>query len=211
MVPMLKRFFPKQPDFFNHLSQMANICVESANELSKLAAEKPNVEAIAAKISELEHNADAKFRTSLQLLTDTFITPIEREHLHSLFLTTDDVVDGINTVAQRVVAYRMGQFAPGTRELFSLVAECTKQLGELIGRIDEIKEPAELHKVSREINRTGSKVETTVRNTLAGIYDSGANLPQILKERDLIILIQAVTNSAEKVTTIMEEVLLDHA
>lgn len=208
---MLKRFFPKQPDFFEELSKMANIACECAKELSTLSQDQPNIEKIAANISKLEHDADASFRASLQLLTDTFITPIEREHLHSLFLATDDVVDMIHAVAQRALAYRMTTFSPGIRELFKLTLESTSQLNELINRIDEIKEPAELHRVSREINRTGSRIEASVRTTLASLYESNLPIATMMKERDLVKMIQDVTDAAEKVTTIMEEVLLDQA
>ena len=211
MTRILKRFFPKQPNFFVELSKMARICTDAAKEFSKLAETKPNVEVISSAIDKLEHDADEGFRASLQLLSDTFITPIEREHLHSLFLATDDVVDGIHAVTERIVAYRMTEFSAGTKELFKLVLECTTQLQELISRIDEIKEPAELHRVSREINRTGSKVEATICKTLASLYDSNASAGAMLKERDVVIMIQAVITSAEKVTTIMEEVLLDQA
>ena len=159
----------------------------------------------------LEHDADASFRESLKLLSDTFITPIEREHLHSLFLATDDVVDMIHAVAQRVQAYRMTSLSAGTKEMLALAVECTQQLKELISRIDEIKEPSELHRVSREINRTGSKMEVKVQTSLAALYDSGAPISNILKERDVVMMIQEITNSAEKVTTIMEEVLLGQA
>jgi predicted phosphate transport protein (TIGR00153 family) len=208
---MLKRFFPKQPNFFHQLSRMAEIGLKSAQHLTDLGKESADIETIAKQIGDLEHEADSCFRSSLQSLTDTFITPFEREHLHSLFVTTDDVVDAIHSVAQRALTYRMARVSPLTHDMLNLSVECVQQLQELIRRIDEIKEPTELHRVSKEISRTGNRIEAKMNQSLVTLYDSGAPFSAVLKERDLIMLIQEISNSAERVTTIMETILLDQA
>jgi uncharacterized protein Yka (UPF0111/DUF47 family) len=206
---MLKRFFPKQPNFFEQLSQMASICQKVAKEMEKFANESYDSTATAKVITDLEHDADALFRSSLQLLTDTFITPIEREHLHSLFLTMDDIVDSVHLVSQRVSIYKLPTLTEGTREMIQMSVSCIEHLQQLILKIDSIKEPTELHRLSREINKTASRVTVKMQHALLALYDSGAPMPSILKERDVIFVIQAVTVAAEKVTVVMEEILLD--
>ena len=208
---MLKRFFPKQPDFFKQLSNMAHLATKAAQQLNRLAEDQPQIEPVAKAIADFEHEADAAFRDSLKLLTDTFITPIEREHLHCLFLATDDVVDNIHAVAQCVQTYRINSFRPGTKELFALTLDACQNLQELVKRIDEIKAPAELHRVSRELNRTGGKVEALARQTLAELYEAEISTADLMKERDIVLLIQKVTDAAERVTTIMEEIMLDNS
>lgn len=208
---MLKRFFPKQPDFFKQLNALAQLATKAAQQLNRLGEESPQIEAVAKAVADLEHEADACFRESLKLLGDTFITPIEREHLHSLFLATDDVVDNIHSVAQCVLSYRVQNFRSGTKEMFAMTLDACQKLQELVKRIDEIKAPAELHRVSRELNRTGSRVEALARLTLADLYDSQLPLGAIMKERDIVLLLEKVTAAAENVTTIMEEIMLDHS
>ena len=208
---MLKRFFPKQPNFFHQLSKIADLGVRSAKHLSEIGQETVHIETLAQLISDLEHEADACFRSSLQTLTDTFITPIEREHLHCLFVATDDVVDAIHLVAQRALSYKISGISTLTQEMLALTLENTRQLQELINRIDEIKEPTVLHRVSKDISKTGNRIETKMGHALCALYDSSLPMSSILKERDLILLIQEVSCAAERVTTIMETILLEQA
>ena len=95
--------------------------------------------------------------------------------------------------------------------MIQLTVDCIQNLQKLVMKIDSIKAPTELHRLSREINTTASRGAVKMQHALVALYDSNQPMPAILKERDVIFITQAVLTAAEKVTVVLEEILLDRA
>lgn len=206
---VMKKFFPKQPDFFKILSKMADVSMNVAQEFEKFLDPKCNPKEIAEHIAKLEHDADDYVRDSIGVLRDTFITPIEREHLHALFVATDSVIDLYHAASQRYTAYGLKTLSAETAELVKLTTDCTKEFDKLIKRLDEIKSPEIIQKIIADIHKLEKLADKKMRSSLASLYDSGANVGQIFKERDMIIVLEKISDQIEDTTRLIETIVLD--
>jgi len=206
---VMKRFFPKQPDFFKILSKMADLSWKTAQEFEGFLDPKNTSEAVSKKIADIEHEADDYVKNSIGVLADTFITPIEREHLHALFVATDSVIDLYHAASQRYHSYHLKKVSPETAELIKLTTECTQEFQKLIHRLEEIKSPEMIQKIIADIHKLEKLADKKMRSSLAALYDSGADVAQIFKERDLIIVLEKISDQIEDVTRLIETIVLD--
>ena len=205
----MKRFFPKQPDFFKILSKMADLSWQTAQEFERFLDPANTPEQVAQKITDIEHEADAYVKDSIGILADTFITPIEREHLHALFVATDSVIDLYHAASQRFFSYRLKTLSSETAELVQLTAKCTHEFQKLIHRLDEIKSPEQIQIIITDIHKLEKLADKKMRSSLAALYDSGADVGQMFKERDMIIVLEKISDQIEDVTRLIETIVLD--
>jgi predicted phosphate transport protein (TIGR00153 family) len=206
---VMKRFFPKQPDFFKILSKMADLSWQTAQEFEGFLDPKNSSEAVSKKIADIEHEADDYVRDSIGILADTFITPIEREHLHALFVGTDSVIDLYHAASQRYHSYHLKTLSPETTELVKLTTDCSREFQKLIHRLDEIKSPEQIQKIIVDIHKIEKMADRKMRSSLAALYESGADVAQIFKERDMIIVLEKISDQIEDVTRLIETIVLD--
>lgn len=208
---MLKRFFPKQPNFFKILSELAVIATQ-AIELFERAVQKPQeMEAVVRKISDLEAKADTLVREGVDTLTKTFITPIEREHLHRLFLLSDEIIDLIYATSERMMMYRLTELTARSVKMISLTDQCVKQFRDMVENLDNMKTPTQLHKTILAIKKTENEIDREMRMGMAELYDSDLGIGRILKERDFILVLERVSDEIERSSQLIESILIDQA
>ncbi len=208
---VMKRFFPKQPDFFKILSKMADLSWDVSQEFEKFLDPQQSSKDVSAKVADIEHAADDHVRQSIKLLADTFITPIERNDLHALFVATDEVIDLYHAASQRYHSYGLKGMSTGATNLVKLTSNCVREFQELIHRLDEIDSPEQIEKIIVAIHKIEKAADHEMRSSLAALYDSGASVSQIFKERDMILVLERITDQIERVTRLIESVVLDKA
>src|SRR5688572_31196561 len=88
-----------------------------AGLLEELLSVEPPLADKAQEIREVEHKCDFLTHEIIQRLNKTFVTPIDREDIHSMARALDDVMDAIDDVATLIPLYRIQVVRPGVREL----------------------------------------------------------------------------------------------
>ena len=206
---VMKRFFPKQPDFFKILSQMADLTLKVSQEFEGFLNPSLPPEQVAKSIADLEHEADDYVARSIKVLADTFITPIERDDLHALFVATDSVIDLYHAASQRFHAYRMKTVSAETAEMIRLTHSCVVEFHELILKLKDFKSPEPLEKISAKIHQLEKQADRKMRSSLASLYESNVDVAQIFKERDLIIVLEKISDQIKDVARLIEAIVLE--
>ncbi len=208
---LLNRFFPKQPNFFQSLSDIADLALNAADLFQGILKSPADLETNTSKISEIELKCDQLVRQNIETLAATFITPIERDHLHSLYRMSDEIVDLIYASSERFVIYKITEVTPKTQEMINLTRECVKQFQDMVHNLDEMESPEQLKSVIRDIHKTENEIDKKMRHGMAELYDSNLGVSRILKERDLILVIERISDSIEEAAQLIEAILIDQA
>src|SRR5512133_4406663 len=112
------RFIPRDAKFFDMFAEMSENLTEAARVLTQvLKTNSSDVEAGVRKIKDLEHRGDEMTHAVLKKLNQTFITPFDREDIHRLASSIDDVLDFVNAAAVRMLMYRIENPPPAAAEL----------------------------------------------------------------------------------------------
>ena len=117
---------PKDERFFELFERHAQIlCRASKLLVSGLSDGYDGVCRIQQDISGIEDEGDQVVHEIFDRLRATFITPFDPEDIQSLATALDDVLDGIDDVTFRIVAYRLKPVPPavaGSRKWYRAAA-----------------------------------------------------------------------------------------
>src|SRR6185295_16460748 len=150
------RWIPKEEKFSGDFLALADELKKGARLLEEmLAPERPTWDK-ADEIKEVEHKCDFLTHEIIQRLNRTFVTPLDREDIHALARSLDDVMDAIDASATLVRLYRLETVRFGARELARIITACTDQVRLALGGIEQRKGLA-THAI--EINRLENEAD----------------------------------------------------
>src|SRR6476620_11361361 len=144
--PMLfGKLLPREGNFFELFNQHADRIVEAARAFSNMVANYSDVEkreGFNREVDNAERAADRITQEVNRMLHKTFITPIDREHIHSLINTMDDVADLIQDSAETMALYDVRHMTEEITRLTDLSVKCCERLKDAVGLIGRVSEPA---------------------------------------------------------------------
>src|SRR4051812_42008269 len=120
------RIIPRDAKFFEMFAEMSSNLTAGARLLLELLQDYQNVPTRVQKIKDVEHQGDDMTHAILTKLNQTFITPFDREDIHKLASSLDDVLDFVNAAGERLVMYKITEFTPSAPQL----ADCVVRQGE---------------------------------------------------------------------------------
>src|SRR5690606_23595303 len=122
------RLIPREEKFYDDFLALADEIVKGATLLEEMLASDPPRWDAASAIKDVEHECDGITHTIIQRLNRTFVTPIDREDIHELARSLDDVIDAIDAAAAVIRRYRVAPVRFGARELANIIAKSTHQV-----------------------------------------------------------------------------------
>src|SRR6186997_3130287 len=88
-------------------------------------------------IKDVEHNCDGRTRAIVDSVNRTFVTPLDREDIHALAISLDDVMDAIDAAAAVTRLYKIGRIRPGARRLTEIIVDATDRLCEALAVLEK--------------------------------------------------------------------------
>src|SRR5690349_3369405 len=122
------RLIPREEKFYDDFRALADELYRGAELLEKMLADNTPAWGKADEIKEVEHKCDFITHEIIQRLNRTFVTPLDREDIHALARSLDDVMDAIDASATLIRLYRLGPIRFGARELARIVTASTDQV-----------------------------------------------------------------------------------
>src|SRR5437764_7454821 len=125
---MAFRLIPREEKFYKDFLAMADELLKGSRMLEAMLAPERPVWDKADEIKEVEHKCDFLTHEVIQRLNRTFVTPIDREDIHALARSLDDVMDAIDASAALIRLYRLDSVRYGARELARIISGCAKEV-----------------------------------------------------------------------------------
>ena len=158
---MAFRLIPREEKFFADFLAMADELQKGARLLEEmLAAEKPIWDK-ADEIKEVEHKCDFVTHEIIQRLNRTFVTPIDREDIHELARSLDDVMDAIDASATVVRLYRLDSVRFGARELAKVISASTVAIRQALSALSDGGKSIAVHSVESTAWKTKPTASTS--------------------------------------------------
>jgi uncharacterized protein len=210
----LKFFVPKDHSFFPLFESDAQNLVKAAELLKELMASDgiEEHERINKEIKDVEHIGDEITDKTYVQLNKSFITPFDREDIHELTATIDDVVDSINGVSRRICLYKPKKLIPIYKELANLILEGAK---EIEAAIHCLKDPvANKEKITRACEKV-----TVIEHQADELYFTGASElfekeedpKELLKNNKILEILERCVDEEEDVTDTLKAILIKMA
>jgi len=208
MPGFLQRFMPRDGDFFVLFQKQAENIVSGAQAFTNMLEHYTGVPEQVQSIKAIEHNGDEITHQIFRKLNQTFITPFDREDMHELCGTMDDVIDLIDAAASRFVLYRVDTVRAGTIELTKVLHAATAELNAAIHAMEN-PDKALQHVI--EINRFENESDRICRTLIAQLFEEETDPVQIIKWKEIFELIETAVDKCEDVSNVLESVILKNA
>ena len=206
---MLLKFIPNDFDFFNLFEQQVDFCVEAAREFKRIVT-TPRIigEEDYKKIQDIEHKGDDASHQVIDQLNKTFITPFDREDIHSLTKELDNIIDMINTIVSRMKVYRI---AGGNKHLLEFADVIEKSVAAVSTAVKGMKVKNGMPLVFRacvEVNRLENVGDSMRDKVIGELFERSKDPIEIIKWKEIFQDCETVLDVCEDVAHVVESILV---
>jgi len=211
------KLMPREGNFFELFNQHAKHMVDASHAFAELVrnyADPVLREKYNQEVDRAEHAADRVTMEVNKLLHKTFITPLDREQIHSLINTMDDVADLIQDSAETMALYDVRHMTEEITRLTDLSVKCCERLQSAIALLDKIADPKTAEaaiKTCEEIDRLESDADRVMRSAMSKLFREEPDVREVLKLKAVYELLETVTDKCEDVANVIEGIVLEQS
>ena len=205
------RIFPKEIDFFEIFERAATNLTKATSLLVSLMENFDNIEARAKEIYEVEQDGDMLTHDIMKKLNRTFITPIDREDIHALASSMDDILDLVWGGVDRLVVFKIEK---PTKEAVEIAKDLQQTTAVVQKTIKELKAKNYSHVQEHciEINRLENRIDRIFRDALGKLFDDFKDDPMlVIKWKEIYEHLEDASDRCEDVANVLEGIVLKNA
>jgi predicted phosphate transport protein (TIGR00153 family) len=202
------RLLPKEERFYDAFVSLAEEIQRGASVLEEMLAPEQPLWDKADEIKEIEHKCDFLTHEIIQRLHSTFVTPLDREDIHSLARSLDDVMDAIDASATIVRLYQIKVVRKDARDLARIIMASAEQVVKAMKALERRKGVAE---PAVEINRLENEADRAHLAAVRLLFEEERDPIQIIKWKEILDFLEDATDRCEDVANVLEGVVVKHA
>jgi uncharacterized protein Yka (UPF0111/DUF47 family) len=192
---MAFRLIPREEKFYTDFQALATELKHGGRLLEEMLAPDRPIWDKADEIKEVEHKCDFLTHEIIQRLNRTFVTPLDREDIHALARSLDDVMDAIDASATLVRLYRLESVRFGARELARIISACTEQVHLGLTALEQSK---------------GNEADRVHQQAVTKLFDDERDPIVIMKWKEALDFLEDATDRCEDVANVLEGVMVKH-
>jgi len=211
------KLLPREGNFFAMFNQHAEHMVQAAKAFSLLVAhyaDPQQREQYSRQVDDAELAADDITHNVNKMLHKTFITPIDREQIHSLINTMDDVADLVQDCAETMKLYDIRHMTEEISRMTELAVKCCERLRDAVQLLDRIANQAVAEaalKICDEIDKLEDSADRELRSAISALFRKEADVLEVIKLKAIYELLESITDKCQDVTNHIEGIILENS
>ncbi|HOD13999.1 MAG TPA: DUF47 family protein [Spirochaetota bacterium] len=205
---MAFRLIPQEVKFFDMFDQQAAKIVTAAACFKELASTGKFDDEGIAKMRDLEHECDSITHDIIDKLNRTFITPFDREDIHSLAHELDNVVDMLYTTSKRLRLYKLKTVNKELIEFSELIVKSVSALSRGINAMRNHKNPKDIYDACIEVNQVENQGDQLRDAIILNLFDKTRDPIKIIKWKEIFESVETVLDICEDIANLMESILV---
>ncbi|MBI2369096.1 MAG: DUF47 family protein, partial [Deltaproteobacteria bacterium] len=206
--PRARGLMPEEQEFLQLFEAAAHNLLHAARLLQEMVTDYRAPAEQWRGLVEAEEAGDAITHQIIRKLNQTFIPFIDRRDLHALTSSLDDVVDGIEAAASRMVLYKVEQPTRECRELVALIVASAEQIVKAVTHLPRFDG---VEQVCVEINRLENAADDLYRSAIGALFEGERPALEVTKWKEIYEILEAVTDRCEDVADVVEAIALKHS
>ena len=210
---VLKFFLPKDRIFYGLFEEVANTLVQMGNTFKKAMQEQDLTarDAQLRTLEDLEHKNDETTHQIFIELGRNFITPFDREDIHYLATSLDDIADYIWGAAKRVVNYQIDDqynTLPAFAEIIS------KSIAAIYTGVHGLRDMKDLRSITAAcviVNSLENDADDLLDSTLLKLFSSKIDAIELIKQKDIYQMLETVTDKCEDAANVVESIIIKYS
>jgi len=196
---------PRQGRFFEDFVSLAGEIRKGSRLLKQMLATNPPDMAQVDAIKEIEHECDRCTRGIIDQLNRSFVTPLDREDIHALASSLDDVMDAIDAVAAVIRLYRITEVRAGARRLADVVCDAVDRITEAVAALEGRDGVLEL---AARVSQLEHEADRVHQDAIVELFDQEHDPIAVIKWKEIFDFLEAATDRCEDVGNLLEGVIV---
>jgi predicted phosphate transport protein (TIGR00153 family) len=210
-MPLFDFLKSNNGDFYTWFEEAAGIMLKAAQGLRDLCYNYRDPHAAVAVLHDYEHQGDAVGHSIYEKLNKTFVTPIDREDIISLYSSLDDMNDLIHSAADLMVTYKVDAILPIAQQLADCIVRCAEEINRALPHLRKRNEIKQITESIIALHSLENKADDLLRQGLRELFEQPENVLQIIKWRDIFDEMEQATDKAEDVADVLRGLVIKHA
>ncbi|HNX69297.1 MAG TPA: DUF47 family protein [Candidatus Omnitrophota bacterium] len=207
-----KFLLPKECNFFDLFDKQADNAIEAATHFVKMVADLKVDNSEVEKMKDIEHRGDEMTHQIMDQLNKTFITPFDREDIHSLAKELDDIIDMLYTITKRLRVYKILSVDRNLTEFARVIEMSVRGVASAIKGLRNMKNQKDIVKACIEVNSLENLGDKMRDDMLGELFEKHANDPiAVIKWKEIYQDAETVLDVCEDVVHMVESILVKHA
>jgi uncharacterized protein len=201
------RLIPREEQFYKDFINLSEQIRSGAHTLRQMLSNAtPDMDKVKV-IKDLEHLCDRSTRSIIDRLNRTFVTPLDREDIHALAISLDDVMDAIDAAAAVIKLYRITRVRTGASRLAEIVAEAVDRINDAVAALERREGVLELAARVNQLEREADRVH---QDSIVALFDEEQDPIAVIKWKEILDFLEAATDRCEDVGNLLEGVVVKH-
>jgi hypothetical protein len=210
---LLKIFMPKNKVFYELFEKVADNVAKMGTLLRNVVGEADYDKrgSLIMQVEDLEHANDELTHNIFTELGRNFITPFDREDIHYLATSLDDVADYIYAAAKKINFYRINPNDPGMHKFSELIEEGARQVKIAVGELRNMKNMRNITEALVKINSIENQGDDMLDFSIDRLFNTEPDAKEVIKKRDIFQVMEIVTDKCEDVSNVIESIIIKYA
>jgi predicted phosphate transport protein (TIGR00153 family) len=205
LVPKDKKFFPLFEEASSNLIEIATNLHEAVNLPLK------EREVLFQKIDALEQKGEDITRQTNLELSRNFITPFDREDIHSLITSIDNVADNLHGAASRMKLYQVDKITKSIRKLTEINLEACQNIDVAVRELRDLKKIKNITDACVRINKLENKSDNVYDKAVLDLFENETDAKNIIKYKEVLSVLETAADKCKSVASVLESISVKHS
>jgi predicted phosphate transport protein (TIGR00153 family) len=199
---------PRELKFFDMFEEGSAILNRAANQFLEMVTQFDRLAERSNELKREERAGDEVVERIIKALDRSFITPFDREDIHTLASSLDDVLDNMEETAHRFVVFRIDRPPASAVDLARIVQQCCVHLDEAIHLLRTMKQPEQIQNHLREITLLENEADKIYRDSDSALFANPPDILLLIKWRELYGWLEETVDACKDVAQVISEIVI---
>jgi uncharacterized protein Yka (UPF0111/DUF47 family) len=199
---------PREMKFFDMFDEVAAILTRASGKFLELVTDFDRLPARSKELKFEERACDEAIGRIIQALDLSFITPFDREDIHTLATKLDDILDNMEETANRLVAFRIDKPTEQAVAMARIIQECCVHVEHAIRSLRTMHNPEAVQTHLQEVTRLENEADTIYRDSDAALFANPPDILMLIKWRELYGWLEETVDACKDVAQVISEIVI---
>lgn len=208
-----KLFMPKNVIFYDLFEKVATTVHKMGTTLKQLVNE-PDYDkraSLTSLLEDLEHENDDSTHRLFTELGRNFITPFDREDIHTLASALDDIADYIFASAKKINFYRVNPNDIGIQKMAELIEQATIHVETAVKELRNMKNLRQITEALVKVNSIENQADDIFDLSIERLFSDENNFKEVIKKREIYQVLEIATDKCEDAANVIESIIVKYA
>lgn len=210
---ILSAFMPKNRIFYDLFEKVASNVSLMSDKLRDLVAETDNDKkaAVLTQIEDLEHENDNLTHNIFTELGRNFITPFDREDIHYLATSLDDIADYIYASAKKMNFYKVNTNDMGIQKLAEVIQLSSAEVRKAVIELRGMKNMKAVTESLVKINSLENQADDLFDMSIERLFETEPDAKEVIKKREIYQVMEIATDKCEDAANVIESIIIKYS